>query len=296
MNNFQRNSITTFLISIVLAVANPVLANTQLDIDSETPSFEDKELISDSVKVSVSYQQKEDFEDDSNNLQYQIFSNNIHQIDAGVYTRYVGSISLKDLDGNGTSEVIIKTFSGGAHCCTSLNIYTWNNNKFIKLKTGFMDGEGGMFQDLDGDGKLEFITSDNLFLYRFSSYAASFPPSRIYALRNGKFENVTRKYVKHLKSEAWEMYQAFLRSKKEKNEVNGVLAGYVAQKALLGQFQQAWKFMLANYNHTSDAGLAIYEGDREVGKYSNFPTALRAFLIEQGYLYKGKSTSVFQPK
>lgn len=284
MNNFQKYSIATFLISIALALASPALATTQLEIDYETPSFKDKELISNLVKVSVSYQHQKDFDNDSDNLQYQIFYNNIHQIDSGVYTRYIGGVSLKDLDNNGVSEVIVKAFSGGAHCCTTLNIYTWNHNKFIKLETGYLDGEGGTFQDLDRDGKLEFISHDNSFLYTFSSYAGSFPPSRIYAFRNGRFENVTRKYIKHLKSQAWEMYQAFLQVKKEGNDVNGILAGYVAQKALLGEFHQAWEFMLANYDRTSDWGLAIYKGDREVGKYPNFPTALKAFLIEQGYL------------
>ena len=44
--------------------------------------------------------------------------------------------------------------------------------------------------------------------------------------------------------------------------------------------------MLANYDRTSDWGLAIYQEDREIGKYPDFPTALRAFLIQQGYLDK----------
>jgi len=68
--------------------------------------------------------------------------------------------------------------------------------------------------------------------------------------------------------------------------VNGILAGYVAQKALLGEYEEGWKFMLANYDRTSEWGLAIYQENREIGKYPNFPTALRAFLIQQGYLDK----------
>jgi hypothetical protein len=284
VNNFQRNSIIAFLISIALIVASPVLADTQLDIDYETPSFKDKKLVSNLVEVSVSYNKQENPDSDSDNLHYQIFYNGVPQINSSNFTTTIGSVALQDLDGNGVSEVIIKTFSGGAHCCTNLNIYTWNNKKFVKAETGFLDGEGGNFQDLNGDEKLEFITYDNSFLYRFSSYASSFPPSRIYAFRNGRFENVTRKYIKHLKSRAWEMYQTFLQVKKEGNDVNGILAGYVAQKALLGEFQQAWEFMLANYDRTSDWGLSRYKGDREVGKYANFPTALKAFLIEQGYL------------
>lgn len=286
MNNLPTNCLATLLSSIVLTIANPVLADTQLNIDYDTPSFKNRQLISGTVRVLVSYDKQENTDFETNNLHYQIFYNGVPQINSSDFTTTIGSVSLKDLDGNAKSEVIINTFSGGAHCCTALNIYTWDENKFIKLETGFMDGEGGTFQDLDENGKLEFITSDNSFLYKFSSYAASFPPSRIYAFRNGRFENVTRRYVKQLKSQAWEMYQAFLQAKKEKNDVNGILAGYVAQKALLGEYQQAWKFMLANYDRVSDWGLAMYKGDREVGKYPNFPTALRAFLIEQGYLDK----------
>ena len=67
-------------------------------------------------------------------------------------------------------------------------------------------------------------------------------------------------------------------------EVNGILAGYVAQKILLGEYQQGWDFMLAHYDRQSDWGLEITAGDRAVGHYSDFPAALRAFLIEQGYL------------
>jgi hypothetical protein len=130
------------------------------------------------------------------------------------------------------------------------------------------------------------VSVDNSFLYAFSSYASSFPPSQIYTFTNGKFEDVTRSYTQHLRSHAWEMYQAFLQSKKEQYEVNGILAGYVAQKILLGEYEQGWKFMLANYDRTSDWGLTIYQENREISRYPNFPTALKAFLIQQGYLDK----------
>lgn len=284
MNNIQINFIATFLISIALSVASPVLADTKLDIHYDTPSFINRELVLGPIKVLVGYEQQEKISSDVNNLHYQIFYNGVLQINSSDSTNVIGGVDLKDLDGNGIPEVIIKTFSGGAHCCTNLKIYTWNNNKFIKLETGLLDGGGGTFQDLDGDGKFEFITYDNSFLYTFSSYAGSFPPSRIYAFKKGRFENVTRRYVKYLKSQAWEMYQAFLQRNQKKYEVNGILAGYVAQKSLLGEYQQAWEFMLANYDRTSDWGLDIYQGGRVFGKYPNFPTALKAFLTKQGYL------------
>lgn len=280
----SRTIINTFLVSITLFISSPALAETEIKLDYDTSSFKDKELISGAVKVLVSYKKQENFDNDSNNLQYQIFYNKTQKINSSTYTRFSSNVSLKDLDNNGNSEVIIKTFSGGAHCCTDITIYTWQTNQFIKTETGLLDGEGGVFEDLDGDRKFEFSSSDNSFLYAFSSYAGSFPPSLIYSFNNGKFENVTRRYVKQLKSRAWEMYQAFLENKQKNYEVNGILAGYVAQKALLGEYQQGWEFMLANYDHTSDWGLTIYQGDQEAGKYSNFPNALKSALIKQGYL------------
>lgn len=280
----SRTIINTFLVSITLFISSPALAETEIKLDYDTSSFKDKELISGAVKVLVSYKKQENFDNDSNNLQYQIFYNKTQKINSSAYTRFSSNVSLKDLDNNGSSEVIIKTFSGGAHCCTDITIYTWQNNQFIKTETGLLDGEGGVFEDLDGDRKFEFSSSDNSFLYAFSSYAGSFPPSLIYSFNNGKFQNVTRRYVKQLKSRAWEMYQAFLENKQKNYEVNGILAGYVAQKALLGEYQQGWEFMLANYDPTSDWGLTIYQGDREAGKYSNFPNALKSALIKQGYL------------
>lgn len=285
MSNCIKRISSCLIISTLLTFTSPGFAKTQIEIDYDTASFKNEKLKAGNVEVAVSYDRKEEF-DDIDNLRYQILYNGIPQLTASTYTRFTGGVFLQDLDGNGVTEVVVRTFSGGAHCCTNYTIYTRQNNQFVKTETGFLDGIGGTFQDLDKDGKVEFITIDNSFLYAFSSYAASFAPSQIYTFTNGKFNNVTRRYSQHLKSRAWEMYQAFLQSKKEQYEVNGILAGYVAQKALLGEYEEGWKFMLANYDRTSDWGLAIYQENREIGKYPNFPTALRAFLIQQGYLDK----------
>ncbi len=80
------------------------------------------------------------------------------------------------------------------------------------------------------------------------------------------------------------MLKAFQLAKKEKAEVNGILAGYVAQKILLGEYEEAWQFLLANYDKNSDWGLDIYGESTAIGKYPDFPTALSAFLLKNGYL------------
>ncbi len=274
----------TILSSAILTVVNPALARTQIEIDYQTPAFEDREITMNVVKVLVNYKpfnldKGDSFED--KNLYYRIFYNGVEQSKQKAFTFNNSSILLKDLDGNNIPEVIISTNSGGAHCCTNFIIYTWQKNQFVETKTGDLNAGGGVFKDLNGDGKIEFLTEDNAFLYQFSSYAGSFPPSQILSFNNGEFKN---QYPQKLKSTAWQMYQAFLESKKESYEVNGILAGYVAEKILLGEYKAGWKFMLANYDRTSDWGLEIYRGEKVIGKYPNFPTALNAFLIQTDYL------------
>ncbi len=284
---FNSSIFLTILSSAILTGANPAQAQTQIKIDYETPAFENKELTMGAVKVLVDYkpfnlEQGDSLE--SKNLYYRIFYNDVEQKERKAFTLNNSSILLKDLDENNIPEVIISTNSGGAHCCTNFIIYTWQKNQFFETEIGNLNAGGGVFKDLNGDGRIEFLTEDNAFLYLFSSYAGSFPPSQILSFNNGEFKNVTRQYSQELKSTAWQMYQAFLESKKEGYEVNGILAGYVAEKILLGEYEAGWKFMLANYDRTSDWGLEIYRGEKVIGKYPNFPTALKAFLIKEGYL------------
>jgi hypothetical protein len=278
-----------FLVSIPAA-----LATTKLDFGDGQP-FKDKVISSGKIKVQVSYRpidisRQVDSNSESQNVFYKIFYNNQFFKEGSDYNAFgAGYVELKDLDNNGTDEVIVSTYSGGAHCCTSFVIYTWQKDKFVKTETGLLDGMGGSFEDLNQDQKYEFVTIDNAFLYAFSSYAGSFPPSKIYTFQQGKLEDVTRKYPQELRKTLVAMYKAWQLAKKEKTEVNGILAGYVAQKILLGEYEEAWQFLLANYDKTSDWGLDIYRQSTVIGKYPDFPTALRAFLVENGYLSANKS-------
>lgn len=260
---------------------------TEIAIDAETTDFQNREIKSGSVRVLVDYREY-DFdstdESSSNNLRYKIFYEGKLQVEENTSTVSMASVFLQDLDNNGIPEAIIRTFSGGAHCCTSHSIYNWQENRFKKTEIEYLDGIGGNFKDLNNDKIFEFVTYDNSFLYTFSSYAGSFPPSLIYTLQNGKLKNVTRQFPQELQATLKEMQQAFSEVKKEGYEVNGVLAGYVAQKILLGDYEGGWKFMLENYDRSSEWGLEIYEGDRQVGTYPDFPSALKAFLIRTKYL------------
>lgn len=278
-----------FVVAMALMHVEPAIAATEVQLKSDSGQVRNYTLTDGSIKVLVNYDPIK-FDDSNspkeNNLTYQLFYNGVPKLSAQETTYYTGSVLLKDLDRNGTPEVIVQTFSGGAHCCTNTLIYSWQKDRFHKIETGQLDGTGGDFKDLNGDGKLEFVSYDQSFLYRFSSYAGSFPPSKIYTFTNGKLIDTTRQYPKFLRSVAWRMYQTTLESKRNSDrEKNGVLAGYVAQKALLGEFEEGWKLMLANYDRRSDWGLEIYDkAGKVVGRYPDFPVALRTHLKQMGYI------------
>lgn len=286
MNNLQKISVilTTF---ICLNCNYFVSAQNEqtIEMTPDTSSFNQKILQEDNIKISVDYRPfnyKETSEE--NNIKYKIYAENSLKIEESVSGVY-SEIYFENLDNNKTPEIIVQTYSGGAHCCTSFIIYTWLENKFVKDEITYLDGGGGVFKDLDKDGNSEFITSHNGFLYLFSSYAGSYPPSLIYSFNEGKLKENTRNYPDYLREREKKMLNSLRENQKRNYEVNGILAGYVAQKILLGEYQQGWEFMLKNYDKNSDWGLTIYNDKGEkVGKYPDFPTALRAFLFQQEYL------------
>lgn len=273
----------------LIFINSPLFAqeNNEILIDYDTTAFTDQTISLDDVKISVSYHPYDyNSGDESGNLSYKIYYQNKLKINNKDFTDVVGKVYLQNFDNDQIPEVIISTYSGGAHCCTNDIIYHWQGNKFNRIELGARDGYGGSFQDLDRDGNIEYLTVDNSFLYMFSSYAGSFPPTEIFTFRNGNFENVTTQYPNLLRATLNEMYRCYLEiSNSEYPDVNGILAGYVAQKILLGEYEEGWQFMLNHYDPTSDWGLEIYNNNGNViGLYSDFPTALNAFLIRQGYL------------
>ncbi|WP_013322385.1 hypothetical protein [Gloeothece verrucosa] len=270
----------------LLGLAQLTIANTDIKIEGDSP-FTAQELNSGAIKVVVTYNPLNNNSEsaDPKNFFYQIYYQDQKKVEASDFTQFTGEVYLKDLDNNGVDEVVVRVFTGGAHCCTNTIIYTWQEPNFIKTETDLMDGSGGTFEDLNGDGKLEFLSYDNSFLYKFSSYAGSFPPTLIYSFQNGHFQTVTRKYPKKLRETLQEMYKAIREGQKKNYEINGILAGYVAQKILLGEYEEGWQFMLANYDRISDWGLVRYDSNGKViDKYVDYPTALKAFLIEEKYL------------
>ncbi len=83
-----------------------------------------------------------------------------------------GDLNGTDLTNDGTPEVIIERFTGGAHCCSGTEVYSVGDR--LENVLSRVPAEcGGGFNDLDGDGTYEYITCDDVFAYAYCPYVGS---------------------------------------------------------------------------------------------------------------------------
>jgi serine protease Do len=191
----------------------------------------------------------------------------------------------------GVPQAVFSVYTGGAHCCMANTIVTKTaGGKWKVIPAGKLDGDyGPAFEDLDGDGSQEILSVDNAFLYQFDSYADSWPPAKIEKLIGGALVDVTRR------PEYRRYHQQFLaameaRAEDESWTRSGFLAGWVAQKILLGEGAEA--YARAQKSHDPGTGAPFEECtiNRPVEKCPaknkrtvTFVEVLRTFLDKNGY-------------
>ena len=208
-------------------------------------------------------------------------------------------LQIADLDpANPWPEVLLSSFSGGAHCCNDTRVLTSDaaGGGWHTVALGPFNGVVRAATDPLGLRRWLVVDVDNRFLYEFSSYAGSRPPLRIWQLNGRRFEDVSHQgaFVPLHRRALREMESWFEQA--DGSEANGFLAGYVATKALVGEFAEGWQRMLARYDRRSDLGLrqcaaGLGSDGRCLGaevEYATYPEALRAFLLHTGYIGRGE--------
>ncbi len=86
----------------------------------------------------------------------------------------LGKLSGQDIDGSGHPNVIIESYSGGAHCCFATFVYDLAETLLpIDLPASPGGNAAGEFVDLDGDSVFEFRTCDDSFAYDYCCFAGS---------------------------------------------------------------------------------------------------------------------------
>jgi hypothetical protein len=197
--------------------------------------------------------------------------------------------------GGGRPFVLFQTYTGGAHCCANVQMILPDGDRLRAVEVGTWDGEFvDMPADLDGDGNPDFVVRDNRFLYAFASYAGSVAPPQVWNVIDGRAVDVSADpRFRRLFNAALAAHRA--RCLEGGSEANAPCAAFVADAARIGRaaFEQAWREMLPHYERAPAFGfpqgcrVATRESpcpENQLVDYPDFPTALRPFLEQAGYL------------
>lgn len=212
--------------------------------------------------------------------------------------------------GRQTPEVVLQGFTGGAHCCTSTVVLTQGVDAGVRtVDLGMLDGDVGYaFLDPVHNGSAVLVSPAGEFNYAFASYSGSFATTRIQLYAGDGLQDVSKepRFVAFQRAELRRMESSWLRS--SHLEPNGYLSAWVAQKARVGEFDDAWRTMLRSYDRSSDTGLIDCSMDvrssvaaKALGEYGcpkgyarrgTFPEALASFLTEHEYITRDQAKAV----
>jgi len=210
-------------------------------------------------------------------------TSNLCANDCAPYSAVTGKSSLEvvDLEHTGDPDVVLDLYSGGAHCCTVVQIFSFDPGTmtYVKTERNFGDPQARIV-DLRHDGRFEFLTADDSFAYAFTDYAASGLPIEIDTYSNGQFVNVTSQYPRLVARDAAFWRKAFDAQAAENYQDSvGVIAAWAADEERLGHTAQVKRFLneQAKLGHLN-SGLSPQEpgGARFVSK-------LLRFLRAHGY-------------
>ncbi len=188
------------------------------------------------------------------------------------------SVRVLELDTSGEPEVLVDLYSGGAHCCSISQLFSWNapTSSYVHVTRNWGD-PGYALLDLRHDGRLEFRSADDRFAYEFAPFAYSGLPLQIWRFQQGRFRDVTASFRGLVARDA-RLWLRIYRGSARQGLGLGALAAWAADEERLG------------HRRTVDRELAADLRRHQLGSLSGWPSgrryinALRRFLRHTGYL------------
>jgi hypothetical protein len=209
--------------------------------------------------------------------------------------------------GTDQPQIFITGYTGGLHCCTAGAVATDDGGKWRFSFLDAREGEMWLLLNLTQGGPPVFVGAAPGFEYTWASFAGSYAPTLLQILRGDKLVDVTRQpaYRSFLLDRLHEMEESGANA----SERNGYLAAWVAQNALLGQFDSAWSKMRATYDKRVTTWRCAIDEDAwpttpgvtpacpETQQIKvPFPEALALALFKLGYITKQQAAAVgFDP-
>ena len=144
---------------------------------------------------------------------------------------------MRDLDGDGESEVTLLLNWDGTHCCSWSRVYRYDRARRRYVPANHFWGNAAaipQLRDLDGDRRPEFVSRDDRFTEVFTSYAGSVTPIQVWSYRRGRFRDVTRRYPAQVRRDAVRLWRLYLKYG-PRDEARGILPAWAADEYLLGR-------------------------------------------------------------
>ncbi len=207
-----------------------------------------------------------------------VTSRGCEECELEVFAHAPAPLSVQNLEGNAQPVVVLRLYTGGEHCCTIVQLFSFDPAilAYRPIEHDFGDA-GALVTDVDGDGTLELRSADDRFAYAFTSFAYSGLPVQIWRLTDGALHDVTSEFPLALAADAARQLRAF-RANRHRGLGLGFLAAWAADEDLLGRA------------HTVSATLArearaqrLRSADRLSPSGAAFVRKLRRFLQGTGY-------------
>lgn len=197
--------------------------------------------------------------------------------------------------GDAAPTVLIGGYSGGAHCCATLQVVSLVDGRPVVAVLPYKDGErlDRFPRDIDGDGTADIRWTDDSLLYQFSGHASSWQVPRIYNIAGGQPVNVSRepRYAPVFRDFA---RKALASCRRNTTPENGDCAAYAYAMAVLGEAEDGVRTATALARTPDPLWLPIdctvaYDENSECpeGKaitFDSFEPGLRYLMHKHGYL------------
>lgn len=184
-----------------------------------------------------------------------------------------GPLIVRDMDGDDEPEVIVRLYSGGAHCCERSAIAALSSDGAYRLSIRDWADASWRLEDLDGDGIVELVSWDARWAYWGSSYAESPSPLQIWSFRAGALVDTSAEHPVDVLADMAEQWRIYRLRAADGLSGRGNLAAYVAGAYITGRQEAAWR--------------RIYRSYQEPGRVRFF-RALTRRLTDLGYRFAGR--------
>lgn len=148
-------------------------------------------------------------------------------------------VDCADFNNDKTLELLVTTYSGGAHCCETLRAWALGTSPRQILQFAGGNADGFELRDLDGDGRMELLIGDDSFAY-FDDLCYACSPSHlpmVACYADGAFQDCTRRFPEVLRS-ALTRYLDRVKppdADTDIKQVEGAALGVLAISVLLGE-------------------------------------------------------------